>query len=354
MNFDFNEEQYQLRDSVRGFLTDRWGVRRARASIGKFDRPLWTGLCDLGLQTLLVPAEHGGSGLGLIDLVLVLEEFGSAMVPATMADTQLESDVIGRYGSESQRSACLPAIAAGEMRIAFAHALRDDAQVQAGIAGNGISLRGLKIAVPCAEAATHFLVSAADSHGSTGLYLCDATAVRVQPHQAVDPMALLGEVHLDGAPAQSLGTAALARLLQTSAFSAAAQMVGVSATALDLAVAYAKDRKQFGRPIGAFQAIKHKCADMLVALEGARSAAYYASWALQEDEAAAAMAVSMAKAACGDACRLICNDALQIYGGVGFTWEFDIHFLLKRGKLLEYQFGDATQHRESVAAAILD
>jgi alkylation response protein AidB-like acyl-CoA dehydrogenase len=354
MNFDFNEEQYQLRDSVRDFLGDRWGVRKARASLGKFDLPLWQGLCDLGLQTLLVPAEYGGSGLGLIDLVLVLEEFGAAMVPAAMADTQLAAEVIGRDGSDGQRSAWLPAIATGAMRIAFAHARGDGAEVQAKTTSSGMTLHGLKIAVPCAEAATHFLVSAADSHGSAGLYLCDAAAVRVRPHRAADPMALLGEVHLDGSPAQALGSVALQRLLRTSAFAAAAQMVGVSATALDMAVAYAKDRKQFGRPIGSFQAVKHKCADMLVALEGARSAAYYASWSLQEDEAAAAQVVSMAKAVCGDACRLICNDALQIHGGVGFTWEFDIHFLLKRGKLLEYQFGDATQHREAVAAAILD
>lgn len=354
MNFDFNEEQYQLRDSVRSFLADRWGVRRARASLGQFDMPLWQGLCGLGLQTLMVPAAHGGSGLGLIDLVLVLEECGAAMVPAALADTQLAAEVIGRHASASQQAAWLPAIAAGSMRIAFAHATRDGEQVQARSASGGAALHGRKIAVPCAAVATHFLVSATDAQGATGLYLCDAAEVRVQPHQAVDPMALLGEVVLDGAPAQALGTAALQRLLQTSAFAAAAQMVGICATALDLAVAYAKDRKQFDRSIGSFQAVKHKCADMFVALEGARSAAYYASWALQEDESAAEPVVSMAKAVCGDACRQICNDALQIHGGVGFTWAFDIHFLLKRGKLLEYQFGDATQHRERVAAAILD
>jgi acyl-CoA dehydrogenase len=142
-------------------------------------------------------------------------------------------------------------------------------------------------------------------------------------------------------------------MLETSALAAAAQMVGIAGAALDLAVTYAKERTQFDRPIGSFQAIKHKCADMLVALESARSAAYYAAWAAAEDDPTFPLAVSIAKAACGDACRLACNEALQIHGGVGFTWEFDIHLFLKRGKLLEYAFGDASFHRERVASVVL-
>ena len=363
-DFDFDSEQIQLRDSVRSFLYDRWGPRRVRESGEAFDRGLWSVLCELGLQTLLVPTPHAGAGLSLVDFVLVLEEFGRALVPAAMTETVLASEVIARHGSTEQQASWLPRIAAGERRLAFAHAEEGagpgdgDISLEAGATGQGWRLRGSKILVPCAGAATHFVVSARTQGEPAGLYLCaaDAAGLSHRPHRGVDPGACLGALHFDGVPAEPLGNAAaaLTRLLETSSFAAAAQMVGVCSAALDIAVAYAKERVQFDRPVGAFQAVKHKCADMLVALEGARSAAYYAAWALSEDEPDAPAIVSMAKAACGDACRQCCNDALQVHGGVGFTWEFDIHLYLKRGKLLEYQFGDAAWHRERVAAAILD
>jgi len=353
MDFDFNQEQYQLRDSVRSFLEDKWGPKKARASLGKFDQNLWNGLCDLGLQTLLVPEKYGGAGLGLIDMVLVLEEFGYSLVPAAMSDTLLAAEILSLFGTDEQKDDFLPKIVTGNVRIAFAHASSDSTSVVA--AGSGsIKLNGKKIAVQCASVASHFLVSACNKDGFEGLYLCDATNVKIRDHHAVDPTALLGEVSFEETPASFLGSKAVHRLLLTSAFAASAQMVGISSKALDIAVAYAKDRKQFDRAIGSFQAIKHKCADMFVALEGARSASYFASWALQDDAINSDLAVSIAKSTCGDACRQICNESMQIHGGVGFTWDFDIHFFMKRGKLLEYQYGDATQHRERVAQAVLD
>ena len=366
MNFDFNEDQFALRDSVRSFLTDRWGPRKARAAGDRFDVDLWQGLCGLGLQTLLIPTEHDGSGLTLIDFVLVLEEFGRALVPAAMVDTVLASEVIARHGTPAQRQALLPRIAGGHCRFAIAHAQAgagpdaSEVTLAAEEDAGGWRLRGQKILVPCAVGATHLMVSAQPPHGPAALFLCEVAAggISIQPHRAVDPLSLLCAVNFDGARADPVGArpdaVALARLLDTSAFAAAAQMVGVSGAAMDLAVDYAKQRMQFERPIGSFQAVKHKCADMFVALEGATSAAYYASWALAGDEPEAALAVSMAKAACGDACRQICNDSMQVFGGVGFTWEFDIHLYMKRGRLLEAVFGDATLHRERVAAIVLD
>ncbi len=362
MDFDFNSEQYQLRDSVRTFLDDQWGPRKLRAAPGTFSSELWRGLCELGLQTLLVPEAQGGAGLGFVDLALVLEEFGRALVPASMADTLLASDVIARFGTPGQRESLLPRIAAGECRIAFAHA-QSGAGHQATevtlaaerVAGGEWRLRGEKILVPGAGCATHLLVSAKPYGGSAGLFLCEANqrGVSTQAHRAVDADSLLGKVVFDGASAQPAGEGpdarALTHLLETSALAASLQMAGIAAAALDIAVAYAKQRTQFDRLIGSFQAIKHKCADMLVALEGARTAAYYAAWAVGEDDAALRLAVSMAKAVAGDACRAVCNDALQIHGGVGFTWDYDIHFYLKRGKLFEYAFGDAAIHRERVA-----
>ena len=366
MDFDFNPDQYLLRDSVRGFLADQWGPRKLRAAGGKFSPDLWTGLCGLGLQTLLVPEEFDGAGLGMVDLVLVLEEFGRALVPSPMVETMLASDIVARFGTPLQRSSLLPKIISGDCRFAFAHAqggaghTAPEVALEARPTGSAWRLHGQKILVPGAQAATHLLVSAKPRDGAAALFICEANhpAIAVQGHRAVDPDSLLCRVTFDEAAAQPIGAspegAALARMLETSTLAAAAQMVGIAGAALDMAVAYAKQRTQFDRPIGSFQAIKHKLSDMLVALEGARSAAYYASWAVAEDDSAAALAVSMAKAAGGDACRLICNDALQIHGGVGFTWELDIHLYLKRGKLLEYAFGDASFHRERVAQIVLD
>ena len=369
MDFDFTTDQYLLRDSVGRYLKDNWGPRKLRGAAGTFDAGLWTGLCGLGLQTLLVPEEWDGSGQGLVDVALVFEQFGRGLVPAPMVDTILASDVIARFGTPAQRASLLPRIASGACRVAFAHqqagaghtAAEVSLQAQAG-AGEW-RLKGRKILVPGAQAATHLLVSAKPPDGPAGLFICEANsdAISVRNHGAVDPHSLLCQVGFDNAKAEPVGapdharahSRALARLLETSTFAAAIQMVGLAAAALDIAVAFAKQRSQFDRPIGSFQAIKHKCADMLVALEGARSTAYYASWAVAEDDAALPLAVSMAKAACGDACRLICNDALQIHGGVGFTQEFDIHLYLRRGKLLEYAFGDASFHRERVAGIVL-
>jgi alkylation response protein AidB-like acyl-CoA dehydrogenase len=366
MDFDFTADQYQLRDSVRRFLGDRWGPRKVRAAAGSVDAELWNGLAGLGLQTLLVPEQFEGAGLGLVDVALVLEEFGRALVPAPMADTILAAEIIARFGTPQQRERLLPRIAAGECRIAFAHQQAGaghtaaEVSVVAEKAADGWLLRGSKMLVPGAQAATHLLVSAKPDGGPPALFICEATAahVAIEPHRAVDAGSLLCRITFDGASAEAIGERpderALTRLLETSTFAAAIEMVGIASAALDLAVAYAKERTQFDKPIGSFQAIKHKCADMLVAVEGARSTAYYASWTLAEDDAALPLAVSMAKAACGDASRLACNESLQIHGGVGFTWDFDVHFYMKRGKLLEYAFGDAAWHRERVASIVVD
>ena len=366
MNFDFTTDQYQLRDSVRRFLADRWGPKKLRVAASKFDPELWRGLCDLGLQTLLVPEAEDGAGLSLVDVSLIFEEFGRALVPGPMVDTILASDIVARFGTPAQKASLLPAIASGACRVAFAHAeagnghtAQDVALEATNVAGEW-RLQGRKILVPAAQAATLLIVSAKLGSGPAGLFICDATSelIAIELHRAIDPDSLLCQVNFSGAAAQLIGasgdTGPLGRMLETSALAAATQMVGIAAEAVDIAVAYAKQRTQFDRPIGSFQAIKHKCADMLVAVESARSSVYYASWAAAEDDPVLPLAVSMAKAACGDACRLVCNDALQIHGGVGFTWEYDIHFYLKRGKLFEYAFGDASFHRERLASIVLD
>lgn len=362
MNFDFSSEQYMLRDSVRRYLTENWGAKKVRAARGAFDPALWAGLSDLGVQTLLVPESFGGAGLGFVDIALVLEEFGRALVPAPMAETILAAQVIARYGAAKQQAALLPAIADASARLTFAHVEAgagysvEDVKLAARKDADGWRLSGRKILVPAAAAATHYLVSARTDDGKVALFICETgAATAVHAKQVIDSDALLASVEFSSASAHPIGDIpspeALSLLLECSAFSAAMQMTGVAAHAMEMAVDYAKQRVQFGRPIGSFQAIKHRFADMLVTVEGARTACYYASWALSAGDGA--LAVSMAKAVAGDACRLACNESLQIHGGVGFTWEFDIHLFLKRGKLLEYAFGDAAMHRERIASRVM-
>jgi alkylation response protein AidB-like acyl-CoA dehydrogenase len=194
------------------------------------------------------------------------------------------------------------------------------------------------------------------------LFLCRPSAhnIQVRPHVGIDPTtriceARFADVRVSGDDLLGGGpdAGALQFLLNWHAAAAGAEMTGAAARVLDMAIGYSGQRVQFGRPVGSFQAIKHKCADMMVAVETARSAAYYAAWAVATNDPASQTAASMAKAFCGDACRMTCNEGLQIHGGIGFTAEYDLHFYMKRGKYLEYAYGDADWHREQVAAALL-
>ena len=362
MDFDFNTDQYMLRDSVRRFLDDHAGPAQVRASGGAFDEHLWQGLCELGLPSLLVPEAQQGSGLGLLDAALLWEDMGRSLLPAPLIQTMVASDTLVRCASAEQAALWLPALASGQARWTWAQQEADrdplSLQLQARPQGKGWLLEGQKMLVPAAASATHLLVSARASDGQARLFVCEASAagLQVQPHHSIDDHSGLCQLRFTATPAQLLagGDAALTRLFDVSALAASLQMVGVASAAMDLALDYAKQRTQFGQPIGAFQAIKHKFADMLVALEGARSCAYHAAWALAEEDGGAPVAVSMAKAASGDMCRLVCNEALQIHGGVGFTHDFNVHWFMRRGKYLEHAFGDASWHRERVAASLLD
>jgi len=362
MDFDFNTDQYMLRDSVRRFLSDHAGPAQVRASGNAFDERLWQGLCELGLPSLLVPEALQGAGLTLLDAALLWEDMGRSLLPSPLIQSMVASDTLVRCANAQQAARWLPALASGQARWTWAQqeADRDPClvQLQARRQGDGWVLEGQKMLVPAAQSATHMLVSARSSDGQAGLFVCEAGAagLTISPHHCIDQHSGLCQVSFAATPAHWLtgSGAALARLFNVSALAASLQMVGVAAAAMDMALDYAKQRSQFGQPIGAFQAIKHKFADMLVALEGARSCAYHAAWAASEEDAGVSVAVSMAKAASGDMCRLVCNEALQIHGGVGFTHEFNVHWFMRRGKYLEHAFGDASWHRERVAASLLD
>jgi len=371
MDFEFSPEQMQMQDTVRGLLADHYDTARAKAvaETGGQDERVWRQLAEAGIFSVAVPEAHGGMGLGFVDLALILEEFGRALVPAPAAETLVATDVIARHATPEQQARWLPAIAAGKLRVTLGIA-----EVDAGYGtdfttsvaeptGNGWTLDGLKILVPDAAGSDLILASVRfGTGGPVGLVALDRTrlGVSLRPHVGLDRSSRHDEVTFSavsiteddivgGAPS----AAAVALASEGGAAAAALQMTGIAARVLDDAVAYAGQRTQFGKAIGSFQAIKHRCADMAVSLEGARSAAYYAAWAVAEDSPGLEQAVSMAKAFCGDTSRFVCREGIQIHGGIGFTWDLGLHLWVRRAKMLESAYGDAIQHRERVLSRTL-
>ncbi|MFZ4531526.1 MAG: acyl-CoA dehydrogenase family protein [Alsobacter sp.] len=371
MDFEFSPEQMQMQDTVRGLLADHYDTARAKAvaESGGQDERVWRQLAEAGIFSVAVPEAHGGMGLGFVDLALILEEFGRALVPAPAAETLVATDVIARHATPEQQAKWLPAIAEGKLRVTLAIAEVDAAYATAFTtsvaqpAGNGWTLDGLKILVPDAAGCDLILASVHfGAGGPVGLVALDRTraGVSLRPHVGLDRSSRHDEVTFSavsitqddivgGAPS----AAAVALASEGGAAAAALQMTGIAARVLDDAVAYAGQRTQFGKAIGSFQAIKHRCADMAVSLEGARSAAYYAAWAVAEDSPGLEQAVSMAKAFCGDTSRFVCREGIQIHGGIGFTWDLGLHLWVRRAKMLESAYGDAVQHRERVLARTL-
>ena len=363
MDFEFSPEQMAMQETVRGLLADHYDTARAKAvaESGGQDERVWRQLAEAGIFSVAVPEAHGGMGLGFVDLALILEEFGRALVPAPAAETLVATDVLARHATPEQQATWLPSIAEGTLRVTLAIA-----EVDAGYGtafttsvaeptGNGWTLDGLKILVPDAAGSDLILATVRfGADGPVGLVALDRTraGVSLRQHVGLDRSSRHDEVTFSavsitqddivgGAPS----AAAVTLASEGGAAAAALQMTGIAARVLDDAVAYAGQRTQFGKAIGSFQAIKHRCADMAVSLEGARSAAYYAAWAVAEDSPGLEQAVSMAKAFCGDTSRFVCREGIQIHGGIGFTWDLGLHLWVRRAKMLESAYGDAIQHR---------
>ena len=371
MNFDFNPQQYEFRDAFAAYLGEQYTLDRHRAAVTEptIHATLWDGLAELGLFGMLVPEAQGGLGLGFVDLALPLEELGKALVPAVFFDTLVATDLIVRYGTASQRDRLLPALAAGKVKIAIAATEvtggfgLEETAAEAQPAGAGWRLTSTKIMVPHATSEDLLLVVVRfQPGGEPGLVLIESgrSGMSIRAESTLDLVCRFDEVGFDGVEihvTEVLGgvtsAAAVARLMDVSAAVAAIQMTGIAGRMLDIAVAYASERTQFGKPIGSFQAIKHRCADMAVSADAARTAAYYAGWAIAEDAVDRIRACSIAKSFCGDAARFVCNEAIQVHGGMGFTWELGLHHYLRRAKVLEYSWGDAAYHRERVIAATL-
>lgn len=374
MDIGFSEEQELLRDTARKFLdgncTTRF-VRDMMASETAVTPEFWRQLAENGWLGIAFPEDAGGSGRGLTDLVVLMEEIGYAVMPGPYpASALLGGTAIAEAGSPAQRAEWLPRIAAGEARATLAWTEANARWDAAGItatareAGGGVTLSGVKMFVPDAHLANVLVVAARTRDGSTledgiSLFLVprDAAGLAVALLPSIDETRKTCEVRLDNVrlPASALlgqlhqGWAPLSRVVDRAAVALSAEMCGAAQRVLDMTVEYAKLRVAFGKPIGSYQGVKHKCADMLVDIENAKSLTYYAAWAVDEGDPDAVMAASMAKAAASDASRRVCAAGIQLHGGIGMTWEHDLHLYLKRTKADEIALGDANWHRERIA-----
>lgn len=334
MDFDFTDDQYALRDAARDFFAGECTPADVRAAwdddTGR--SPVrWKQMAETGFVGLTVAEEHGGLGLDDVDLVLLLEEAGYAALPEPLLETTAVGvPLLSEAGTDAQRAEWLPRIASGEAVVT-------------------VQLGGAPLV---ADAHWADLLLLEQPGGQ--LHAVPRDRLRATPQPAQDRARRLATVEVDIGPDTRMagGAGAAERARDRAAAGTAALLSGVSRRLLDLAVAYAGEREQFGRPIGSFQAVQHLLADVLLAVEPARAAVAYAAYACARDLPDRAVAVSVAKAAAGDAQRVANDHALQVHGGVGFTWEHDLHLWMKRGLALEQAYGPATWHRARLAAGL--
>ena len=368
MNFGFTEEQELLRAEVRKFLDQNCPieeVRKLSETPEGFSRHLWERMAELGWVGLTLPEEHGGVGLGWVELVVVLEETGRTLFPSPLVSTVLAATAIARAGSAKERAEWLPRLADGSAIGAVAHqeaARLDPAGIslEAASEGDGFTLRGEKVLVSDAQSADVFVVAFRTGAAPEALTLAlvprGTEGLSVEPHVTMDRTRRMGRVRFDGvrvAEGAVLGEVGagwplLAHLLDCGAMAVTAEIVGAAEGALALTAEYARERVQFGEPIGRFQGVKHPLAEMFVDVESFKSLCYWAAWQLDEGSDEASLAVSRAKALASDAFARIGIDGVQLHGGVGYTAEYDIQLYLKRAKWARPAFGDADWHYERV------
>lgn len=374
MNFAFSDEQEELRKSARRFCEEQFSsqvVRRIMETESGIDEELWKRMAqELGWQGMIIPEKYGGFGFGQIELIVLMEEMGRAVLAAPFFSTVcLAANALLVAGNEEQKQELLPGIADGSRIATLAlteESGRWDADgVQATYTSSGgdFVINGKKTYVLDGHTA-HTIIVAARKEGTSGedgisLFVVDSGSEGItrRPLVTMDQTRKMAEVVLDSVkvPASALmgeegaGWSALSKVLDLAAVALAAEQVGGAQKCLEMSTEYAKVRVQFGRPIGSFQAIKHKCADMLVAVESAKSAAYYAGWAASEDNEELPVVAPLAKAYCSEAYFHCAAENIQIHGGIGFTWEHDAHLYFKRAKSSELLLGDPAYHRELLA-----
>ena len=377
MDFGFNQEQELLRATARKFLENECTSEFVRARMAEpagVTDAFWAKLAEQGWLGLIYPEEVGGTGLGFVDLTVLMEEMGRAVMPGPFFATVLQGGLtILEAGSAPQKKEWLGKISAGEAKATLAFTepnARWDAAavtVTAREAGGTFTLSGTKLFVLDAHLADVLVVVARTREGKRpeeglSLFLVPkgAKGLDVKLLPTMDQTRKLCEVTFAdvvvGADAlvgaKDGAWAPLARVLDRATVALCAEMCGGAQRVLDMTTEYAKIRVAFGKPIGSYQGVKHKAADMLVEIENAKSLTYYAAWAGDENVPEAPLAASMAKAYVSDAFRKAAGNGIQLHGGIGFTWEHDLHLYFKRAKSSEFTFGDATWHRERVAQLI--
>jgi alkylation response protein AidB-like acyl-CoA dehydrogenase len=320
VNFDLSDEQREIKDTARDFLGSRFKPEKVRelAEARTYDEGLWTQICELGWAGIAIPEEHGGQGLGMVELVLLCEEIGYACAPLPFLSNAIAGLVIAEGGSEEQRERWLPEIASGESLGAVALDQEDPALV-------------------------------ADAEGAAVLVLpagvlAEPDDVEIEPLELIDATRSFARVSAAGGE-EFPGETGMFRPM----VALAAELTGVAQRGMEMAVAYAREREQFGRPIGSYQAVSHRCARMLFDTEEARSLTYYTAWCADAEPESLPLSAHMAKARASEAAWSVTASALQVFGGIGFTWEHDLQFWLKRARVDGQLLGSAGQHRDRVA-----
>jgi alkylation response protein AidB-like acyl-CoA dehydrogenase len=365
MYFDLTDEQQAIKSTAHDFLASRFKSERLReiaASDDGLDAAGWGEMAELGWTGLALPEEWGGQGLGIVELAVLFEEMGYALAPSPLFSNTIAGLALSLCGSDDLRERYLRPLALGEKRgtpalwDAGGPASIGNFTMEAKADGDGVVLDGEKTLVMDAAGADFFLVATSD--GKRHLVESGADGVSVAAEVGIDPTRRFSSVRFDGVRVPAADTlpgeeADYYPVFFRLCVALAAESTGIAQRTMEMAVEYAKDRQQFGRPIGAYQAVSHRCAQMLLETENARSAVYGAAWAADAEPESLPLAASMAKAYASDAGWRVPDASIQVHGGIGFTWEHDLHFFLKRGRSNAAIFGDAKWHRERVADAVL-
>lgn len=334
MDFDLSDDQEALRDAAKALLDDHSSPARVRAMLDRpgFDTDLWGRMAEQGWLGVATPEDRGGLGLGTVEAAVLLEQSGAHLAPVPLLQQLLALSVLCD-------TSWAPALLDGSTVATVARRL---------LAHTGGTVNGRPEPVIFGASADLLVVPV--DHGLVAVELGE---VDVVAEPAMDQTRELAWIDLDGVAATEVGDRpARDRFLERGAVFHAAEMLGSASAVLDATVAYASEREQFGRPIGSFQAVKHRCADMLVDVEGMRSAVYHAAWAIGADDDDAPVAAATAKCWCSDAGMRVAESALQVHGGIGFTWEADVHLHLKRAQLDQVSFGDGAHHRRVLAELV--
>jgi len=358
VNFAFNEDQDRLRDSAARFLRDRIDLGRLTAQGNRpdttYDQTLWNEIVALGWTGLIVPEEYGGLGMSLVDWVVITEELGRSLAPCPYLGNYAGTLALLRAGSAEQKETLLPQIIGGTVQTALAWSESEQTEDPLAVTAtvrNG-RLTGSKRYVFDADTATHLIVTARDATGSLGFYLVERDhGVSIEPVPWMDVTRRVCTVTFDEVAAEPMPVAfdaAWSWVADRVLLALSSENAGGAESILRQTVAYANQRIQFGKPIASYQAIKHKCADMMMKVESAKALTYYCAWALAEGADEGPLAASMAKSFTSDAYRFCTSEAIQIHGAIGFTWEMAVHLYFKRARANAVMFGNPAAHRERV------